>query len=200
MADTNRKTEEEKREDVEAEQSDTKQEKTDKKAMGGIFLWTILFTVVSLCGGAGFALGQFFAASRRPGPTEHSQENQPAPPEYLKTDAPTKDFQKVWYYDLQPVIANLNEPGVTRYVRASITLEINSEVDQNKGRAFLDEKKPLLTNWIAIYLASLSLEDIRGNRNLKRIQSQILDSFNEQLFPDSKPYIQHILFKEFAVQ
>lgn len=200
MADADHTTEEEKQEDVEARQSDIKQEKTDKKATGGIFLWIILFTVVSLCGGAGFALGQFFAASRTPGTAEHSQENQSAPPEYLKADAPTQDSQKVWYYNLQPVIANLNEPGVTRYVRASITLEINSEVDQKKGLSFLDEKKPLMTNWLAIYFASLSIEDIRGNRNLKRIQSQILDSFNEQLFPDSKPYIKHILFKEFAVQ
>ncbi len=108
--------------------------------------------------------------------------------------------QEGWYYDLEPVTANLDEPGVIRYVRAALTLEINSEVDQEKGRAFLNEKKPILTNWLTVYLTSLGLDDIRGDMNLKRIQSQILDALNEKLFPDSKPKIKRILFKEFAIQ
>jgi flagellar basal body-associated protein FliL len=74
-------------------------------------------------------------------------------------------------------------------------------MDKQKYTAFLDEeKKPTLTNWLTIYLAGLTLEDIRGDKNLRRIQSQILDAFNEQLFPDAKPQIKHILFKEFAIQ
>ncbi|GAH72149.1 unnamed protein product, partial [marine sediment metagenome] len=120
-----------------------------------------------------------------------------------KVDAPdlmAVGSQKTWYYELEPVVANLDVPGITRYVRAAITLEISAEVDQEKGIAFLEEKKPVLTNWLTIYLASLTLEDIRGDRNLRRIQSQILDSFNEKLFPDARPQIKHILFKEFAIQ
>ena len=54
--------------------------------------------------------------------------------------------------------------------------------------------------WLTVYLASLHLEDIRGDNNLKRIQSQVMDAFNEKLFPDSKPKIKNVLFKEFAVQ
>jgi len=77
---------------------------------------------------------------------------------------------------------------------------MSSEVDEKKGVVFLDEKKPILTSWLTIYLAGLSLEDTRGDRNLKRIQSQVLDTFNEKLFPDSKPQIRNVLFKEFAVQ
>ncbi|MBA7613236.1 hypothetical protein ES703_20481 [subsurface metagenome] len=77
---------------------------------------------------------------------------------------------------------------------------MSSEVNKEKGLVFLDEKKPLLTSWLTVYLASLRLEDIRGDKNLKRIQSQILEAFNEELFPDSKPHIKHILFKEFAIQ
>jgi flagellar basal body-associated protein FliL len=81
-----------------------------------------------------------------------------------------------------------------------LTLEISSEMDEKKGTAFLDEKKPILTNWLTVYLASLRLDDIRGDSSLKRIQAQVLDGFNEKLFPDSKPKIKRILFKEFAVQ
>jgi flagellar basal body-associated protein FliL len=110
------------------------------------------------------------------------------------------DSQNCWYYHLEPVIANLDVDDVTRYVKASLTLAVSSEVDEKDGNVFLDEKKPIITNWLTVYLASLSLGDIRGESNLKRIQSQILDAFNEKLFPDSKPKIKNILFKEFAVQ
>ncbi len=74
-------------------------------------------------------------------------------------------------------------------------------LEEPEGKPILDEKQFLLKNWLAIYLASLTIEDARGDRNLKRIQLQILDAFNETLFPDAKPQIKRILFKEgFAIQ
>ena len=89
---------------------------------------------------------------------------------------------------------------MTRYVRALLTLEVTSSVSQQDAVELFQEKTPILTNWLTIFLASLSIEDIRGDKNLRRIQSQILDAFNEELFPDQKPKIKHILFKEFAIQ
>jgi hypothetical protein len=46
-------------------------------------------------------------------------------------------------------------------------------LNEKKGIILLEEKKPVLTNWLTIHLAGLTLEDIRGDRNLKRIQLQI---------------------------
>lgn len=185
-------------------QEDSKAESSDKKASGGILQWIILAVVVVLFTGTGFGLGRLFTGFRAPArEAEPTQQDKPSQQQSLKagtTDLSGGDSQKTWYYDLEPVVANLDEPGVTRYVRAAITLEISAEVDQEKGDAFLEGKKPVLTNWLTIYLASLMLEDIRGDRNLRRIQSQILDAFNEKLFPDAKPQIKHILFKEFAIQ
>ena len=186
--------------DVE-KQEDSKAEKSDEKVSITRFLpWIIMVVTVVVCAGAGFGFGRLFAGSGKAKTVESSQENEPAQAEYLKADDSATDSQKAWYYDLEPVVANLDVPGVTRYVRASLTLEISPEMDAEKGTVFLKEKNPLLTNWLTIYLASLTLEDIRGDRNLKRIQSQILDAFNEKLFPDAKPQIKHILFKEFAIQ
>ena len=155
--------------------------------------------VVVVCAGAGLGLGRLLAGSGTPETDEPSQEDTSAQTELLKADS-TTGSKKTWYYDLEPVVANLDVPGVTRYVRAALTLEVNSQVNEKDGRELLDNKRPVLTNWLTIYLASLSLEDIRGDRNLKRIQSQILDAFNEKLFPDASPQIKHILFKEFAIQ
>ncbi|MHC4556818.1 MAG: flagellar basal body-associated FliL family protein [Planctomycetota bacterium] len=185
------------------EQKDPEAEKSDKKSLVGRFLpWIIMAVVVSLCAGAGFSLGRLFAGSRTPQAAESdSGSDESAKTEDLKADDDsTEESTEVWYYDLDPVVANLNEPSVTRYVRASLTLEISSEVDKKKGSAFLDSKKPILINWLNVYLSSLSLEDIRGDKNLKSIQSQVREAFNEELFPDSKPPIKQVLIKEFPVQ
>lgn len=193
----------EKKQDQEAQETQEKSKETEgaakKASAGGILPWIIIAAVVIVCAGAGFGLGRLFA---RPGPpqTDQPQETQADPTEQLKTDTPATDTEKTWYYDLEPVVANLDEPGVTRYVRATLTLEINASLDQQKTVPFLENKKPLLKNWLTIYLASLTVDDTRGDKNLKRIQSQILDAFNEKLFPDAKPQVRKILFKEFAVQ
>ena len=184
------------------QQEDSKTESGDKKASGGRLQWIIMAVVVIVGAGAGFGLGRLLGAS---GTTETAQstEGGQTKPEDLTadtTDSSGAKSQGTWYYDLEPVVANLDSPGVTRYVRLTLTLEIDSRISVKKGTAFIEEKKPLLTNWLTIYLAGLSLEEIRGDRNLKRIQSEILDAFNEKLFPDARPQIKRVLFKEFAIQ
>jgi len=197
MADADDTKEQEKKEKQEA----TKPEAGDKKSLVGRLLpGVIIAVVVVFFTGAGFTLGRLFAGSGAPQTPGASEQEQSAQIEALKVEGSADGSQKTWYYDLEPVIANLDVADVTRYVRASLTLEVSSEVNEKKGRVFLDEKKPVLTNWLTVYLASLGLDDIRGDSSLKRIQSQVLDAFNEKLFPDSKPKIKRILFKEFAVQ
>jgi len=216
MADADDTKNEEKKEDLEQKKTDEKAEqktdekteatdekaqKTDEKAALSRFLpWIIMAVIVAVCAGAGFGLGRLFATPAKTETDETPQQKQPTQIEDLKADDSATGSEQTWFYNLEPVIANLDVPGVTRYVRAALTLELNLKVDQSKTTAFLEQKKPLLTNWLTIYLASLPLEDIRGDRNLKRIQTQILDAFNEKLFPDAKPQIKKILFKEFAIQ
>lgn len=191
-------------EDLE-KQKESGREKTDEKAsgksiVGRLLPWTIMAVVIAIFAGAGFGLGRMFGGSPTSETTESSQQNEPAAAEQLRVNDSTKQSGEVWYYPLEPVVANLDVPGVTRYVRASLVVAISSRVDRKEGEAFLEEKKPLLINWLTIYLASLNLEEIRGEKNLRRIQMQVLDAFNEKLFPDAKPQIERILFKEFAVQ
>jgi flagellar basal body-associated protein FliL len=179
-------------------QEDGKTEGAEKKSFIGRFLPGIIIGLVVVSfAGAGFTLGRFFGGSstpQSPGASENVQSQD------LKAKDSEVDSKNSWYYHMTPVIANLNVSDVTRYVKASLTLEISDEVDEKKFTTYLEEKQPILTNWLTVYLASLGLEDIRGDIKLKRIQAHILDAFNEELFPDSKPMIKHILFKEFAVQ
>jgi len=202
MADADDIKEQEEQEGQEV-QKEPEDEKGGKKSLIARFLpWIILFVVVLICAGAGLSVGRLFAGSGAPEAVESGSESDAsAQLEDLKADNDSAEGSgKVWYYDLDPVVANLNEPTVTRYVRASLTLEISADMDVKKGTAFLDEKKPILINWLTVYLSSLGLEDIRGDKNLRSIQSQIRDAFNEELFPDSKPQIKQVLIKEFPVQ
>jgi flagellar basal body-associated protein FliL len=195
--------EEQKGQEEQKEQKDSKVEKSDKKSLiARILPWIIMFIVVLICAGAGFSVGRLFAGSRTPQADDSGSESvASAQTEDLKADKnSSKESGKFWYYELDPVVANLNEPTVTRYVRASLMLEMSSEMDEKKGTAFLDEKKPILVDWLTVYLSSLSLEDVRGDKNLRSIQSHIRDAFNEELFPDSKSQIKQVLIKEFPVQ
>jgi len=185
------------------EQKDSEAGKSGKKSIiARLIPWIIMFVVVVICAGAGLFVGRLFAGSSGPRADEPASDSVSLTrADDLKVDTDSsKQTGKFWYYELDPVVANLNEPTVTRYVRASLTLEMSAELDQKKGTAFLDEKKPILINWLTVYLSSLSLEDVRGDKNLRSIQSQIRDAFNEELFPDSKPQIKQVLIKEFPVQ
>ena len=158
--------------------------------------------IVVVCAGVGFVLGRFLggpsATQAAPPDGWRTQQTQQAHAQLLGAD--DSAAKNTWYYDLEPVVANLDDPGVTRYVRVALTLQVSNEVTQKKGIAFLTEKVPVLKNLLTIYLASQTVDDMRGDRNLRRIQSEILEAFNEKLYPDAKPQIKGILFKGFAIQ
>ena len=177
-------------------QEDSKESKASKT---GILPWIILAAVVLLCAGGGFLLGRLVTGSSITGAAQASEEDQTAQPA-PQADNEASKTGKTWFHDLEPVVANLDEPGATRYARATLTLEMSPDVSQKDAAKIFEEKTPLLTNWLTIHLSSLSIEDIRGDKNLKRIQLQVLDAFNEELFPNQKPKIKQVLFKEFAVQ
>ena len=164
----------------------------------GYVQWLIFAAVVIACGAAGFGFERLLIRPTVGDRANDGQQEQTT--QARQADGSAEDAGKSWYHDLEPVVANLNEPGVTRYVRVTLTLEISAEMDQKKGQAFLTEKNPILKNWLTIYLASQTTDNIRGDRNLRRIQLEILDTFNEKLFPDARPKIKRVLFKEFAIQ
>ena len=201
-ADDKKAKDDAKKDDVKKE--DAKVEKNDESQQTsggiGIITWVIMAVIIVLCAGSGFLLGHLFAGPAKPETTQPSQTDKSTYQESTETDNSAANSENNWYYTLEPVVANLDEPGVTRYVRLTITLEISQAMGQDKVEKLLEDKKPILTSWLTIYLASLTLEDTRGDKNLKRIQLQILDAINEKLFPDAKPQIEHVFFKEFVVQ
>jgi flagellar basal body-associated protein FliL len=212
-----------------AENKDAKG-KDEKGKKRSLLPMIIVAVIVLVAAGAGFGLSRLFArSSATPSAEDPNMEKEiPAQKEAAKPAAEkgekansekpaAKSGEKskgegsksekvgvkegeAWFFNLDPVVANLDEPGATRYIRTAFTLEMSPELNAEKGAALLEQKKPLIANLLTIYLAGLNIETTRGDKNLKRIQLELCDTFNEQLFPESKPMVKRVLIKEFAVQ
>jgi len=187
---------------------DEKQEKSEqsdaKSSKAALLPWIIMAVIVVVCAGSGFGLGRLVAGWRLANAAESSQEKELNQAKKLSKDISAddeakQDDQNTWYYDVKPIVANLNEVGATRFIRVTLTLEVSSELEKKEGEKFLETKNPVIADWLNVYLGSLSVEDCSG-KNKKHIQSQILDGVNEKLFPNTKPLIKHILFREFNIQ
>ncbi|HEX41134.1 MAG TPA: flagellar basal body-associated FliL family protein [Phycisphaerales bacterium] len=183
----------------------TKENKQEKPAggadrrslIGRLLPWTVIIVVVAVSAGAGFGLGRIFARSATPDP---SDPNAPKPAAAGKTTPAENDPEKTLLYeDLPTVVATLNEPGLTRYLRVTLMLKLFQR-ETADSKAVVAGKSAELVNWLNLFLASQTLEDVRGDRNLRRLQMQILDAFNQVLAPNAKPLIKEVYFKDIAIQ
>jgi len=159
--------------------------------------WVIVGVAVIVFAAGGFLVGRLFGTR---GQAQTASAGQSSQETALKDLEPAADQDEGWYYELEPAVANLNEPGVTRYVRITLTLNVTKAWVEEEAKLFLDQKKPLLKHWLTLYLANQTIEDTRGEKNLVRLQANIRDIFNQGLFPNAQPRIKDVLFKEFAIQ
>jgi flagellar basal body-associated protein FliL len=212
--------------DAPAENKDNK-DKAEKGKSHSLLPIIIVAVIVLVAAGAGIGVSRLLAGGNKSPSAEEAATEKDAPAakeaakpaaekgEKSKSEKPAGEKSKgesaksekntvkegeSWYHNLDPVVANLDEPGATRYIRTAFILEMSPDISAEKGTALLEQKKPLIANLLTIYLAGLNIETTRGDKNLKRIQSELCDIFNEQLFPESKPMVKRVLIKEFAVQ
>jgi flagellar basal body-associated protein FliL len=187
-------------ENIENTQQNGRGDKVEQKSGSATLLsWLAPALALLLCGGAGFAVSRLFGtggSAQNVGAAESTglEATDPLPP----LNEP--DASLTWYYDVEPVVVNLNEPNVSRYVRVTLTLELGNGMAEKDGAPFLDQRKPLLKNWLTLFMSNRTTEDIRGEINLRRVQTQIADMFNQGLFPDQKPCVKRVLFRELSIQ
>lgn len=202
MADKEKKHD--KAKEAKAEDKQPKKEKKEKGDPIPKSTWIIAASIVVVGIVGGFALAQLIGPS---GPPKTVQaEELPEQKKNMKKTfdelvAESAEEGLPWYYDqLEPIIANLDEPGVTRHVRTTIVLEISQEMNQEKGYLFLQDKKIIIKDFLSTFLAGLSLERVRGSRNRTRIKNEIKEHLNDLLFPESKPFITNVLMQDFSIQ
>jgi len=166
---------------------------------GKITPWLITAMTVIVCAAGGFIVGRMFGTRGNAQTVSAAEPTGPVDVAPKKSKSGTEKGEP-WFYDVEPIVANLNEPGVTRYVRVALTLEISSATAEKEGVLLLDQKKPLLKHWLTLYLSNQTVDGIRGEKNLRQMQTQIKDALNQGLFPDNKPPIVGVLFKELSIQ
>jgi len=188
-------------EEKKEEQEDKKEASKEKGESSGLGLSTYLIAAGIFLATAvgGFSLAQLIGPnSLQPSEAKASEEKVETFDEMIEN---TSGDAKIWYYDIEPpILANLNEPGVTRMLRAAITIELSPKMSQEKGEKFLKDKTRILRGFSTTYLAELTLEQVRGSRNLTRIQNELKEHFNELLFPESKSYVTGVIFRDFIIQ
>jgi flagellar basal body-associated protein FliL len=155
--------------------------------------------IIALAAGAGYGVAFLWPGHAAPTAAQaaESAEAAAAPAETASKEggAAKPDFI---YYDFETIVVNLDEPRLARYIRATITVAIKP-ANQEAAKAILEKHKPELKNWLTLYFSSCTLDSVRGATNLNRLRREILDAFSQQLWPDQKPLIDHVLFKEFGV-
>jgi flagellar basal body-associated protein FliL len=168
----------------------------NKSPMAKALPWLIVVAAPAVLAATGFLVGRTFGTRAQVASAGELGSSEAA----AKSFDTKKTKNESWFYDLDPVVANLNEPGVTRYVRVSLTLEITTAWPQEEAKPFMDQKKPLMKHWLTLYLANLTMDEARGERNLVRIQNHICEALNQGLFPDGNDQIKDVLLREFAIQ
>jgi flagellar basal body-associated protein FliL len=198
-----------------AEGADKKGAGKDSAAKSGLMLWIIMgVAVIAVGSGVGFGVSALLAPSEpraevieerteevaESGHEEKGEKGGEKSAHGKKEGGEASSSREHFgYIDFEPITVNLNEPRLARYVRATVTLALKED-SEKAAAAAIEKKKPELKNYLTVYLAGCTLEDVRGPRNLNRIRREMQDALNDQLWPDGKGLIDHVLFKEFAVQ
>jgi flagellar basal body-associated protein FliL len=199
-----------------------------KSGKASILTWVIMVVIIGVLSGSGFVLGGLFAkpsssdsvqaedkaapakepaeekskhGAKKEEPAEKKSKHGGESEKESSEGASPADPNANWYYnDLEPVVVNPDEPGATRFVRVGLTLEVSSSLSMEEATALIELKKPPMINWLNLYFKSLTLDEMKDDRDIQRILSQTCDAFNEILFPDAKPLIKKVLIKEFNIQ
>ncbi|MHC4294590.1 MAG: flagellar basal body-associated FliL family protein [Planctomycetota bacterium] len=190
-------------EETEKTENTENTEATDQTGEGGekfkgLFLPAIGVLLAIFAIAAGFGLGGLFG-----GPGEAQAVTEDQVETALLEDVQTKDSGADFeYFEFETITGNLNEPQMARYIRATVALAIRKDEDKEYAKTLdlLEQNRLELRHQLSGFLHGLSIEDVRGTQKRNRVQREILDMLNEQLWPKGRPRIDHVLFKEFAVQ
>lgn len=178
-----------------SQNSEGKVVEKDSGKGNSMLLWILVAVMIGVGAGGGFFLATLMA---KPKPQTQTQPEQTQPQDQIQ-ELISEETQEIYYHELDPVVACLDEPSLSRYVRATLIIQMKPGFDPVAGAEFLEKKEPLLSNWLTKYLAGLSLIQVQGTRNLDRVQMEIFEEFNQILFENKKPMVDKILFKEFVI-
>jgi len=96
-------------------------------------------------------------------------------------------------YPLDTFTVNLKSDQGRRYLKATISLELNGE----ELSLELDNKSPVIRDRIIRILSSKTLEEISSKKGKQKVSDQIIDTMNSMIVDGS---VKGIYFTEFVIQ
>ncbi|MDQ1244211.1 MAG: flagellar protein FliL [Campylobacterota bacterium] len=96
-------------------------------------------------------------------------------------------------YPLDTFTVNLKSDAGQRYLKATISLELNGQELSME----LDNKSPVIRDRIIRILSSKTLEEISSKKGKQKVSEQIIDTLNSMITDGS---VKGIYFTEFVIQ
>lgn len=97
------------------------------------------------------------------------------------------------------VAVNLAEERMTRFLRVKIALQCEHSAEA-KLHELIEKNKAALKSWAIGHLAGKSLKEVSGTVAIHRLQREMLERFDEMLFPNGESPLKAVLFEEYLVQ
>lgn len=101
---------------------------------------------------------------------------------------------EIAFLKIPDMIVNLNsDDGSARYLRLSVQLELESQVDL----AAVEKVLPRVVDQFQTYLRELRVQDLRGSKGIYRLQLELLNRVNQAAAPTQ---VKDVLFQEILIQ
>src|SRR5262249_43021495 len=97
------------------------------------------------------------------------------------------------------VVVNLSEERMNRYLRLKLAVLVDAEDEKDVTEAIAQQKATVKSKLIN-HIAGKTLKDVSGSIGVNRLQREILERFEEVLYPDGHSKIRAVLFEEYVVQ
>jgi flagellar FliL protein len=93
---------------------------------------------------------------------------------------------------LEPFVVNLDEPGISRYLKITLQLELAPKAEES-----LAKSKQLVRDAILSHLSGLHLKDTLGAEAKDRIRTDLMAKLGKLIGPDK---VRRMFFQDFVVQ
>lgn len=97
------------------------------------------------------------------------------------------------------VVVNLAEDRMNRYLRMKLAVKVDAD-DEKAVTALVTKHKSAMKSKLIGYLAGKSLRDVSGSVGVNKLSREILEKFDDILYPDGESKVKEVLFEEYVVQ
>ncbi len=118
---------------------------------------------------------------------------------FFRTTKIEVDREENFYIDLTPMVVELKIPPTQdgkEYLKMNLTLLVSSLQSEKKEKyAYVNSKIPLIQDTILVFFSSLSVFDLKNQRNFFYLKEELLSRINKTIQPY---FIDEVLFREFV--